>query len=65
MKGTLLSVLAIGAVIAVAVTVHLVASVIDWPWAIAMGAAAAIILRALIGSRSTDGTPHHETPLRS
>jgi hypothetical protein len=40
--------------VAVAAIVHLLAKV-DWPWAIAIGAVAAIVLRALI---------HRKTPVQ-
>ena len=54
MKDTLLYAETIAILGVVAVVVHLVASV-DWPWAIALGAAAAVLLRAVI---------HRKTPAR-
>ena len=54
MKNTLLYAETIAILVVVAVVVHLVASV-DWPWAIALGAAAAVLLRSLI---------HRKTPAR-
>lgn len=47
MKNTLLYAETIAILVAVAVGVHLL-SPIDWPWAIAIGAAAALLLRPLI-----------------
>jgi predicted branched-subunit amino acid permease len=55
MKSALRSAETIALLVAVAVPVHLVASV-DWPWAIVIGALAGIVLRALI---------HHRTPART
>jgi hypothetical protein len=54
-KSTLLHVETIAILVAVAAIVHLLASV-DWPWAIAIGAAAAVLLRAVI---------HRKTPARN
>lgn len=54
MKHTLANAETIAIFVAVAVLVHLL-SPIDWPWAIAIGAAAAVLLRALI---------HRKTPAR-
>lgn len=54
MKNTLRYLETIAILVAVAVIVHLLASV-DWPWAIAIGAAAAVLLRTLI---------HRKTPVR-
>lgn len=47
MKTTLLYTETIAILVAVAVIVHLLGS-IDWPWAIAVGGAVAVLLRALI-----------------
>jgi hypothetical protein len=47
MEKTLLYAETIAILVVVAVIVRLVAS-IDWPWAIATGAAAAVVARALI-----------------
>ena len=54
MKNTLLYAETIAILVAVAAVVHVIASV-DWPWAIAIGAAAAVLLRAVI---------HRKTPAR-
>jgi hypothetical protein len=54
MKNTLLYAETIAILVVVAVVVHLIASV-DWPWAVAIGAAAAVLLRAVI---------HPKTPAR-
>jgi hypothetical protein len=53
-KSALLYAETIAILVVVAVVVHLLASV-DWPWAIAIGAATAVALRALI---------HRKTPAR-
>ena len=50
MKTTLLYVETIAILIVVAVVVHFVVS-IDWPWAVALGAAAAVLIRALLQRR--------------
>lgn len=54
MKNALLYAETIAILAAVAVVAHLL-SPIDWPWAIAIGAAAAVLLRPLI---------HRKTPAR-
>jgi hypothetical protein len=53
-KNTLLYAETIAILVAVAAIVHLLAAV-DWPWAIGIGAAAAVLLRAVI---------HRKTPAR-
>jgi len=53
-KNTLLYAETIAILVAVGAIVHLLASV-DWPWAIAIGAAAAVVLRAVI---------HPKTPVQ-
>jgi hypothetical protein len=53
-KNTLLYAETIAILVAVAAIVHLLASV-DWPWAIAIGAAAAVLLRPFI---------HRKTPVQ-
>ena len=50
MKTTLLYVETIAILIVVAAVVHFVVS-IDWPWAVALGAAAAVLIRALLQRR--------------
>jgi hypothetical protein len=55
MKNTLLYARTIAILVVVAVVVHLVASV-DWPLAIALGAGAAVLLRAA-GRRNTPARP--------
>jgi predicted branched-subunit amino acid permease len=57
MKNTLLHAETIASLAAVAVVVHLVASV-DWPWAIAIGAAAAVLVRALLHRRAPRTARH-------
>jgi hypothetical protein len=54
MKNTLRYAETTAILVVVAVVVHLVTS-LDWPWAIAVGAGAAVLLRALI---------HRKTPTR-
>jgi hypothetical protein len=54
MKSTILYAETIAMLVVVAVVAHQVASV-DWPWAIAIGAGAAVLLRAVI---------HRKTPAR-
>ena len=54
MKNTLQYAETIAILVVVAAVVHVLASV-DWPWAIAIGAAAAVLLRAVI---------HRKTPAR-
>ena len=75
MKNTLLYAERIAILVGIAAIVHLLASV-DWPWAIAIGAAAAALLRALIHrktpcsderkgsdmSATTHATTHRATP---
>ena len=63
MKNMLLYVATIATITVVAVIVHRAASV-DWPWAIATGAVAAVILRAVIDWHSTGSTPSRKTPAR-
>jgi hypothetical protein len=53
-KNSLLYAETIAILVVVAAEVYMVASV-DWPWAIAIGAAAAVLLRAVI---------HRKTPAR-
>ena len=50
MKNTLLYVETTAILVAVAAAVHFVAS-LDWPWAIALGAAAAVLARVLLQRR--------------
>jgi len=63
MKNMLLYVATIATIMIVAVIVHLAVSV-DWPWAIATGALAAVILRAAIDWHRTGSTPRRKTPAR-
>jgi hypothetical protein len=55
MKTSLLYAETLATLVAVAVIVHLLTSV-DWPWAIAAGAAAAVILRTLIHRKNAPPT---------
>jgi hypothetical protein len=63
MKETLVYVAMAVVLVVVAIVAHLAAS-LDWPWAIAAGAAAVVLVRAVIEWRSTGRGPSRKTPVR-